>query len=59
MKKKKETEEASINRGEENTGCDSCHLPLGLFENVQKEWNRKKRDTTKIRGSNIAMNWHS
>ncbi len=30
----------------------------GLFENVQKERNRKKREA-KIRDSNIAINWHS
>lgn len=30
----------------------------GLFENVQKE-RKQKRGKTKIRGSNIAMNWHS
>lgn len=50
----KKIQEARINQGEVVILVTS----RGLFENVQKEW-KQKRGKTKIRGSNIAMNWHS
>lgn len=42
-KKKNEAEEASINKGEENTGCDSCHLPLGWLKMYKRNGTEKKK----------------
>ncbi len=55
--KQNKTEETRINQGEENTGCDSCHLPRVVWKCTKGEKQKKKE--AKIRDSNIAINWHS
>lgn len=45
-KENEKTEEARINRGEENTDCDSCHLPWVVWK-CTKEWKTVKGEAEK------------
>lgn len=40
-------EEAKINQGEENPGCDSCRLPWVVWKCTKGARNRKKEARTK------------